>query len=183
MDAIAAAARDDGDTSGGDDDDDASRVALLEARLRASHRYNEIVCARFVDVVLEKKAARRLLSSWRNLARDLDRALHVAHEQLAGCRPRRRGDNGNGNDTDGNDRPRPPPPPRRVDDPRGAAPECCICFSALGPPNARPQVLVPCGHARFCAPCVAVLRHRDAPAPPRCPLCRTAIETVATVRL
>jgi len=139
-----------------------STVRRLEAQLRASRRYANLVCARFVDAVLEKRSLRRLLSGWRRLAQDLDTSLTVAHRRLATL-------------TDP-----PPGPPVPVPTHCVPVPTCCICYTRLGNGTTAqaPQVLVPCGHARFCATCVATLVR-----PQRCPLCRTPVAHTLAVHL
>ena len=58
---------------------------------------------------------------------------------------------------------------------------CPVCFEVMQPPHRSPQMLFPCGHT-FCKACVAEHRSRAGAAAKACPVCRSAIESVAENR-
>ena len=58
---------------------------------------------------------------------------------------------------------------------------CPVCFEVMQPPHRSPQMLFPCGHT-FCKACVAEHRSRAGAAAKACPVCQSAIESVAENR-
>eukprot|EP01062_Namystynia_karyoxenos_P034864 TRINITY_DN25532_c0_g1_i1.p1 TRINITY_DN25532_c0_g1~~TRINITY_DN25532_c0_g1_i1.p1 ORF type:complete len:315 (+),score=92.04 TRINITY_DN25532_c0_g1_i1:68-946(+) len=81
--------------------------------------------------------------------------------------------------------PRQPPPPPAPGGGAGAQPvgassltdsqRCPVCYEVMLPPEAAPQMVVPCGHT-FCKRCLARLRRHGGKSAP-CPTCRTPIQS------